>query len=100
MADSAASKQAMGIDVTVEMDLAGKLTELTKSFYGAIDELEQKEMKGTDMMDDAVAAAKYYHSEVLLAMNELRALGDQMEVMTSSEYWPYPSYGEMLFSVK
>ncbi|PWM37866.1 MAG: glutamine synthetase type III [Clostridiales bacterium] len=100
LADSAASKQAMGIDVTVEMDLAGKLTELTKSFYGAIDELEQKEMKGTDMMDDAVAAAKYYHSEVLLAMNELRALGDQMEVMTSSEYWPYPSYGEMLFSVK
>ena len=33
-------------------------------------------------------------------MNELRAVVDESEVMTSSKYWPYPTYGELLFSVK
>ena len=32
-------------------------------------------------------------------MQELRAIGDAMETETSSDYWPYPSYGEMLFGV-
>ena len=32
-------------------------------------------------------------------MNELREVGDMMEMETASEYWPYPSYSELLFSV-
>ena len=32
-------------------------------------------------------------------MNELRVLGDSMETETSSDYWPYPSYTELLFGV-
>ena len=32
-------------------------------------------------------------------MGRLRELGDAMERKTSAEYWPYPSYGEILFGV-
>ena len=32
-------------------------------------------------------------------MQEMRAIADEMETMTSAEYWPYPSYGEMLFNI-
>ena len=33
------------------------------------------------------------------AMQELRAVGDEMEINTGAEYWPYPTYGELLFGV-
>ena len=32
-------------------------------------------------------------------MQEMRAITDEMETMTASEYWPYPTYGEMLFNI-
>ena len=38
--------------------------------------------------------------EVFNAMNELRAVGDEMEVSTAADYWPYPSYGELLYGVR
>ena len=50
----------------------------------------------TDLLDEAV----YYKDHVFTAMNELRAVVDESEVITSSKYWPYPTYGELLFSVK
>ena len=42
---------------------------------------------------------KYYRNTVFELMQELRTLGDSMETETSAEYWPYPSYGEILFGV-
>jgi len=33
-------------------------------------------------------------------MNELRATVDSMEMRAASDCWPYPSYGDLLFSVK
>ena len=43
--------------------------------------------------------AKYFREEVFSKMQELRAVGDSMETETASDYWPYPSYSELLFSV-
>ena len=48
---------------------------------------------------DAQKAALYYHDTVFALMQEMRAIADEMETMTSAEYWPYPSYGEMLFNI-
>ena len=44
--------------------------------------------------------ARYYKDTVFAAMNELRIVVDELETHTSAEYWPYPSYGDILFSVK
>jgi len=32
-------------------------------------------------------------------MTELRAVVDEMETLVSSDYWPYPSYGDLMFRV-
>ena len=45
-------------------------------------------------------AARLYRDRVLPAMRDLRAAVDAMELLTPSERWPFPSYGDMLFSVK
>ena len=43
--------------------------------------------------------AMYYKDNVLAAMQELRAVADEMESNMSAKLWPYPSYGTLLFSV-
>ncbi|MBQ9045983.1 MAG: glutamine synthetase III [Oscillospiraceae bacterium] len=46
------------------------------------------------------AHADFYRDRVLTAMKELRITVDQLETMTPVDFWPFPSYGEILFSVK
>ena len=36
----------------------------------------------------------------LPAMNELRAVADEAESVTAKDFWPFPTYGELLFSVR
>ena len=52
--------------------------------------------KGTD----AYIAARYYRERVFAAMEPLRAAVDEMETITAADYWPYPSYTDLLFSIK
>ena len=44
-------------------------------------------------------AADFARSTVFVAMQELRAVVDEAETLVGSEYWPLPTYSEMLFSV-
>ena len=47
-----------------------------------------------------LACARYYSYTIFSAMNELRIIVDEMEPHCAAKYWPYPSYGDILFSVK
>lgn len=49
---------------------------------------------------DAYEAAHYYHYTVFDIMGRLRAAVDDLETITAKEDWPYPSYTDLLFSVK
>ncbi|MBU5627055.1 glutamine synthetase III [Oscillibacter sp. MSJ-2] len=49
--------------------------------------------------DAGYAQANYYHDSVLSLLNEARTVIDDLETMTSKEYWPYPTYSDILFSV-
>ncbi len=82
-----------------EERLLRRLTELSGQMMERLDELE-KVLAGADKGEDAYAAACYFHDKVFAAMEPLRAVVDEMETITASEYWPYPSYTDMLFSVK
>ena len=41
----------------------------------------------------------YYHDVVFAKMCEVRATADQMETLTATDFWPYPTYYDLLFSV-
>ena len=43
--------------------------------------------------------AEFYKDNVIPIMNVLRTLVDEMETLTAAEYWPLPSYGDLLFCV-
>jgi glutamine synthetase len=88
------------IRVDAEVRLVKKLSGLLTDFSDAIAQLEEKidaaPARGTDYLD----CAYYYCDHVFAAMQKLREISDEMEMCTASKYWPYPSYGELLFSVQ
>ena len=50
--------------------------------------------------EESDAAAMFYKNNIIPVMNSLRASVDEMETLCSSEHWCYPSYGDLLFSVR
>ena len=48
---------------------------------------------------DMEDCAMYYKDRVLVAMQETRAVADELETLTAKKYWPFPTYGDILFSV-
>ena len=85
----------------MEKELISMLSELEDMAYLKVNELEEllSEASELERSSDKLGVAAFYKDRVIPAMNELRTYIDRMECNTSKEYWPLPSYGEMLFSV-
>ncbi len=81
-----------------QAELVKKLTNLLNCFVRKIDALD-KAVVGAKDVADVAENAMYFKEQVLAAMQELRAVADEMEATMSAKAWPYPSYGAMLFSV-
>ena len=85
-------------DISMETDLIKTLSELVGKAYVTVKRLKEadaaalKEEKG-----EAMATA--FAQNVIPVMEQLRALVDEMETLTSSEFWPMPNYGDMMFRI-
>lgn len=101
LTDTALAKKALSdaIPTSVEENLITSLSNKLVCFANKTEELEEAVIKASEYSDDNLRYAKYYRETVFVLMQELRAVGDAMETETASEYWPYPSYGEILFGV-
>ena len=88
----------MGVPADIEVmqatALSGKVADITEKL-SALDAA----MNG-DKGACTACEAKYYREVVFSAMEALRAVVDETELMMPTAKWPYPSYGEMLFSVR
>jgi glutamine synthetase len=95
------AKKALSASIPCDAELAviEKLSKLLCCFYNKIEVLEEK-VNAAKGIKDVAERALFYGEEVFNAMNELRAVGDEMEVSTAADYWPYPSYGELLYGVR
>ena len=100
LADAAAAKMSVlpDVDCSVEKDLISKLSSLNAKTYKALEKLRKEELKAAKI-DNFTERAESYCYKVLDAMDALRESVDAMEVLTSSDYWPYPTYGDMLFKL-
>lgn len=101
LASACNAKKALSesLPCDAEIKVIEKLSKLLVCFQNKIEALEAKvnEAKG---IEDVADQAMFYGKEVFGAMNELRAIGDEMETSTAADYWPYPSYAELLFGVR
>ena len=94
-----AVKSASGIEATFEKDLIVKLVKLQQTISEKINMLENAVVSVHEITD--ISEQSYaYRDSVFVAMQDLRAYVDKAESICAAKYWPYPSYGELLFGVR
>ncbi len=96
--DIAASKKSVGIEPVVEMATATKVNDLTAALSEKATQLSDAILRA-QAMTEAESMARAYHDDVFALMQSLRAVADELETIVGEEYWPYPTYDELLFNV-
>ena len=101
LADAALEKKKLSedIDTTYETETVKALGNLLGNTYSNVKKLES-DLYTAKSITSSVELADYYKDFILADMSALRASADEMETMASSEKWPYPSYGDLLFGVR
>ena len=100
LATAAAAKTAVvrAADVSMETELIETLSRLCGEAFAATKALKAADAAAT-AMSSGEAMACTFADTVIPAMQALRAKIDEMETLTSSDYWPLPTYGDMMFRV-
>ncbi len=101
LANTAAAKKAVddSISCGYEAGLLKKLTRLEEQIAVKTDELEEAALRLMDA-EDVETESCMIRDAVLGKMGELRVACDKAETMTAKKYWPFPTYGDLLFGVK
>ena len=101
VARNAAAKKALDLSVACEYEtgLVRKLSELTDRIAVRVDELQAAEISLREA-DDVIAESAMIRDNVLPKMCELRVACDEAETITARSYWPFPTYADILFSVR
>ncbi len=99
LTETALKIRQLGLEPDVDVKLISRLRKLAAELVDRIDALDNA-VNGMASCTNELECAQYARDSVFTAMEALRKTVDTLEVHTASKYWPYPSYGEMLFSVK
>lgn len=98
LADTINSVKAAGADASVQMEILNEVSALLKETKEALQILVKltEEAAGKE---EGPEQANFYHSDVVPAMEALRAPIDKLEMIIDKEVWPMPSYGDLIFEV-
>ena len=98
LADAVASAEAVGMDASVQREILNEITYLLRKTQDALNHLKEV-YRETDSMRDLRKMAQNYRHVVIPAMDALRAPIDQLEMVVDSDFWPVPSYGDLMYNV-
>nr|MBQ4320118.1 glutamine synthetase III [Clostridia bacterium] len=98
--EALAAKAKLGLNVSgdARLELIKKISDTAAMAYAKTEELD-KAVNSDREFEESIDEALYMRDVVLKAMNELRVYVDELETMVSREFWPLPTYGDMLFSI-
>ena len=82
-----------------EVSTMERLSELTDHILDSVKALED-DLDKFKSLDDVFDSSAFVRDEMLPSMETLRGYVDEAEMLTSQNDWPFPSYGQLLFSVK
>ena len=85
-------------DLSVQKDLLTKCSSLLAESQKALNDLVAADAKANSM-EEGKEQAEFFKDTVFTTMASLRAPIDKLEMLVDKEYWPVPSYGDMLFEV-
>jgi len=99
LASTAKIKEEFNADASYEKNTLSLLATLTGKTAESVGKLE-KLLDDAKGLGDTLSIAYFVKNNVVPTMKELREYVDQAESLTDGKYWPYPSYDDILFSVK
>ena len=99
LASLIAQKGQIGVEGILEKKLLLQISALSDKMGEQLETLEVA-VKGAEDMNLPQAKGKYYREHIFESMSALRETVDELETLVDKEYWPLPTYSEMLFSVQ
>ena len=101
LAKTIAAKKAVDDTLTCnyESSMVKKLSKLTDRIAIKTEELENALVE-LHNAEGIISEANMIRDVVLVKMGELRLACDEAETVTAKKYWPFPTYGDLLFSVR
>ena len=98
LADTVLAVKEAGVDASVQAGLLKETSDLLAATKSALDALSAVTDKAA-AMDEGEEQARFYHFDVVPAMETLRTPVDKLEMIVDKEAWPMPSYGDLIFEV-
>ncbi|MHC1692357.1 MAG: glutamine synthetase III [Sphaerochaetaceae bacterium] len=100
LAEAAREKRALLPDLAcrMELDLISHLSALTDNLAQQIAHLDDGLVQAR-MIGDLTETGRFYRNEIVPTMSSTRAVADEIELLVGQDDWPYPTYGELLFTV-
>lgn len=98
LADTVNAVTTAGADATVQLGILKEVTDYLAETKKAL-EILKKVTEEASSMEEGEKQARYYHTDVVPAMEALRAPVDALEMIVDKEAWPMPSYGDLIFEV-
>jgi len=101
VADSINTIKKTGVkaDISVQEELLREVSSLAAAFRNNIVALEKAVTQAVGICGDTFGRACFYRDQVFVKMGALRATGDKLETLVDEDYWPMPTYGDLLFNV-
>ena len=85
-------------DMSVQTELVLEVSSLLAAMKNAMEEI-RKDLEKAGTMSNMKERAHFCYDEMVPAMNRLREPADRLEMIVDKEYWPFPSYCDMIFEV-
>ena len=98
LADTVVAVKEAGADASVQAELLTEVSGLLAESKKALEALKVVTDQAA-AMEEGEDQAKFYHFDVVPAMEALRAPVDKLEMIVDKEAWPMPSYGDLIFEV-
>ena len=101
LCNTISAKKAVNANLpcSYEEESLEKITALVEKAYAEVKKLEKELVRATKPTD-ALTLAMHYKNKILATMEKLRKAVDEMESLVCADYWPFPTYGELLFGVR
>ena len=98
LSQTAQLAETFGADNSFERDMIQRISAFASETYRKLGVLE-KELEECRGITDLETQARCFHDRVFTAMSDLRTSADGIEALVGEKYWPYPTYGALLFYV-
>lgn len=100
LTDTALNKKSLSsdIDCSLEISLVKKLSSLNACLDIKIEKLDTSLLESKNYSDPK-ENAEFYRDNIKVQMQELRTIADELETIVGKQFWPFPTYADLLFSI-